>query len=124
MDDDMTIEQYHHFDETDVITILEGVAQITSKENLVEEVKHSLETFCQTLHHELSESIDVCWSQLQEDQKALEIVVICITPYRQFSLDLLATESNKDKLEVQLAMVQSINESKWRTTCLYTQPMF
>merc|ERR1711988_708389 len=124
MDDDNTIEQYHHFDESDVIPILERVVQITSQEKLVEDVKESLKTFCQTLHHELSESMDACWSQLQEDQKALENVETAITTYRHFSMDLLATESSKNKLGAQLTIVQSIEEGAWRTTCLYTQRMF
>ena len=81
--DEMTIEKYHHFVENNVIPILEPIDQIASQEKLVEEAT-LFETFCQTLHQELA-----CWSQLQEDQKALENVETAITPYHRFSLTFL-----------------------------------
>ena len=56
------IENYHRIDQNNVVPILEQVSQIQMKQKDAEKIKHSFELFCQTLHRELSQSMNECLS--------------------------------------------------------------
>merc|ERR1712054_165611 len=82
--------------------------------------KDDLDTFCQSLHNELSETMIECWRRVQEVEK----VERKIKPYRDMSIDILAQENIKNILETQSITLQTFKVKSWRTTCPYTKWIF
>ena len=93
-------------------------------DNDVQQIKTSLDSFCQTLHGEVSETMDEGWKELLSKFEAMEEVESTITPYFDFSPDMIATTRIQDILEAQSVILQNLEERTWLTTCPHTKWIF